>query len=60
MRLVSDNHLLQWDKLFEDIERVMKPGGAFEVRALVTRDNPMANRPSSDGRGGFVLPWQTG
>ena len=35
----------------------MKPGGAFEVRALVIRDDPMVNKPSLDGRGGFVLPW---
>jgi hypothetical protein len=28
-------HLEQWNNLFEDIARVLKPGGAFEVAMLI-------------------------
>lgn len=40
--MIFDSYILQWDKLFEEIARVMKPGGAFEVRDLVTQDDSMA------------------
>ena len=28
---------IQWDKLFEEVNRIMKPGGGFEVKLCYTR-----------------------
>ena len=40
IRLCQSLIIEQWDKLFEEIARVMKPGAPFEVRLFFSNINP--------------------